>query len=106
MSPQASNSAALLRMLEPAVRPVPGGAAAPKSAPFEQQSFQSLLSNVQDSDASQNASGTAQSGLGAPSHNHLQDLTGHARIENESLRNLIAKQHNSASPREADHPME
>ncbi len=94
------NESELLRMLEPAVRPtgLPGPAKQPK-APFESRSFESLLDEAKQMNASENqatpatadqdqiADGTpaqksARAGLIAP-------LTQLDRIENSTLRGLI-----------------
>jgi hypothetical protein len=97
-----TSSADLLRMLEPAVRPVsvPGAEnARPGSVPLEQRSFESLLSDA----AGAKASGTsgASGGAGAsggsagaaqlsPQPAPQHPLAGIDRIENSALRDLIA----------------
>ena len=89
-----SNSAALLRLLEPAVRPggLPG-ASKPVSPPLEARDFESLL-----------AEATAVDGLGETNGNRpAKDSTGSNvmsdmvrklaqfdRIDNAALRNLVA----------------
>jgi len=83
-----NEGAALLRMLEPAVRPVPtgGGAPAASKAPFEQQSFESLL-------AAAEADGGGPADAAEPNRPPPppSPLSGLNRIENASLRELIAE---------------
>jgi hypothetical protein len=81
-----TSSADLLRMLEPAVRPVsaPGAASARAgAAPLEQRSFESLL-------AAAAAPGSAGSAAAAPRATPLAPLAGIDHIENGSLRSLVA----------------
>ena len=79
-----SEGADLLRMLEPAVRPVGSGATAarPSQAPFEGKSFETLLQEVQtaaDSDDQAHA----------PRPHVIDSLAQIGAVENASLRNLI-----------------
>ena len=91
-------SANLLRLLEPSVRPggLPPRAAGPTaSVPFERQSFASLLAE-HGVDPTATSSGTPvatnppveadRAGSAGP----LESLNGFDRIENPSLRNLLA----------------
>ena len=84
------------------MRPVGNGGASarPGNVPFEQQSFDALLAGVQ-SPAADTAGQTAASDTAAASgkqsqSNPLNALDGAGRIENESLRNLIAQRQPSA----------
>jgi hypothetical protein len=87
-----TSSAELLRMLEPAVRPVsvPGAATArPGSVPIEQRSFESLLADATGSGGDAGAgdeSGPAPAAPTAPG----SPLAGIDRIENSALRDIIA----------------
>lgn len=110
-----SNSLDLLRMLEPAVRP--GGAGAPAGAPqrvpFEEQSFESLLQEMQgvsgERGTTPGMAGTAgirgadeslsaepdetTGGAGTPRVNLLSPLSDLDAISNASLRDLITRNH-------------
>lgn len=80
-----SESGDLLRMLEPAVRPVgPAGASAIRqsAAPFEGKSFETLLQEAQ-AGAEEPTSPTS------PRPNLLQPLSQIDAVENASLRSLI-----------------
>lgn len=97
-----TSGADLLRMLEPAVRPV--GAPAPSTrpaAPLEEQSFESLLAEVRQLGTSD---GSAQQGVDAaadgaalqdeaarPKANLLGPLSATDAIDNASLRSLVAR---------------
>ncbi|MEM6551915.1 MAG: hypothetical protein AAF750_07285 [Planctomycetota bacterium] len=90
-----SDPGQLLRMLEPAVRPVAtpptGTSAKPVNTPFESQSFDQLLQQ-----AGTNPSNTSNTEQAPPTTeaakptNTFQPLSGIDRIENQSLRDLIA----------------
>ncbi|MEM6392317.1 MAG: hypothetical protein AAF797_06050 [Planctomycetota bacterium] len=90
-----SDPGQLLRMLEPAVRPVatPPTAGAPKPAntPFESQSFDQLLqqasTNTPNTEPPKPTPGPTEPAKPA---NTFQPLSGIDRIENQSLRDLIA----------------
>ena len=93
-----ADSAALLRMLEPTVRPVPTApqqGRAGSSASFETRGFDELLHAARHAPAaSQPSSGTEQAG-GAEAGREAQStmlgpLTGIDRIENDSLRRMIS----------------
>ena len=91
-----TNGADLLRMLEPAVRPVsvPGAPPArPGAAPVEQRGFESLLSDAAASGGSGGSGAPAAAAAPPPAARH--PLAGIDRIENGALRQLIAAQ---ASP--------
>jgi len=98
-----SDSAQLLRMLEPAVRPVdPRGAgkARPSAQPFESRSFESLLGEAQRTDAQANHAGPGQDASAeqavaeaTPKDTALGPLAGLGTIENATLRQLIAQHH-------------
>ena len=86
-----SNSLDLLRMLEPAVRPVgtPGvGRVASGKAPLEAQSFDSLLAAAQT--AAPDAPAADVLPEHAPKSDALAPLSGLGAIESASLRELIA----------------
>ncbi len=81
----------LLRMLEPAVRPIAGASAttptAPGKPPIEQQSFEALLEAAKQADATDNTESTDAAKPTAPSP--LASLAQVDRIENASLRDLL-----------------
>ena len=92
-----SDSAALLRLLEPPVRPVgtPGGSAVKSVAPpIEQRSFEALLAEATGGaaagavESAAEASGEAD---GAERGNPLRGLGGFGAIENASLRGLMGR---------------
>lgn len=80
-----SNSVNLLRMLEPAVRPVQGGAASPARSPVEDQSFEALLAEARG--------GAGEAGIDAAEKPRggdvLTPLAGISNIENASLRAMV-----------------
>jgi len=98
-----SDSAQLLRMLEPAVRPVDqrgAGKARPSAEPFESRSFQSLLGEAQRTHAEgnqavpgQDASAEQAVAEATPKDTALGPLAGLGTIENATLRQLIAQHH-------------
>ncbi|NBC11130.1 MAG: hypothetical protein GVY24_05255 [Planctomycetes bacterium] len=100
-----SDSAQLLRMLEPAVRPVPQrGADKPRATaePFESRSFESLLGEAQRTNGEgrhvgpgQDASADQAVAEATPKDTALGPLTGLGTIENATLRQLIAQHHDS-----------
>lgn len=88
-----ADSGQLLRMLEPAVRPVPapeGGGASPGRAPIEQQSFEALLAEA--TAATEPGGDDAASASDRPARgNLLGPLSQVGAIENASLRALIER---------------
>ncbi|MEM7626410.1 MAG: hypothetical protein AAF333_12510 [Planctomycetota bacterium] len=96
-----SQSAALLRLLEPTVRPVTAPGAAGKigtadsnigQAPFERQDFATLLASTQQDLNLAEASETAPESLHqAQPAGPLDLLADVGRIENPGLRELIAR---------------
>lgn len=93
-----SDSAALLRLLEPAVRPTPnqGGGAAP-ARPFESQSFETLLQGLQANPTGKTQPTSPDQAVEAvvspkPTKGaELNRLSGLDQIENAGLRALMAK---------------
>ena len=87
----------LLRMLEPAVRPVAppeGGAARSANVPIEQQSFDALLAEAQQADepaATGEAAELASDAVAGTSPNLLGPLSQMGAIENASLRALVGR---------------
>lgn len=93
-----ADSAFLLRMLEPVVRPVPttGPAADPRRLPLEQQSFESLLARAQAADESAHAADAGDaSSLAKPGP--LGPLAEVDAIQNASLRTLLQQIRATAS---------
>lgn len=93
-----ADSRLLLQMLEPAVRPVPtqGTPGAAPKLPVEQQSFDMLLQQAQQAAGDeQPASDTAATGKQV---SPLAPLQGLDRIENASLRSIVAKAASGSSP--------
>ncbi len=83
----AANGVDLLRMLEPAVRPVgAGGPSGPKRLPIEDRSFESLLVDARSAGESGGGTEAAEPQKLDP----LESLSGLGAIESASLRNLIA----------------
>ncbi len=103
-----SDSAQLLRMLEPAVRPVDQGsgrAPRPVAEPFESRSFESLLGEARKPDGLSPQEGLGQearAGQGVAEATTkpptLGPLAGLGTIENATLRQIIA-QHHADRPR-------
>lgn len=91
-----------LRMLEPLVRPgnLPAPSGSKASEPVESQSFESLLeqakSNTSTSDNS-NVVGTTTSDTNTRCDTGLSALSGIDKIENSTLRELIASRTNTSS---------
>jgi len=82
-----SNAVDLLRMLEPAVRPVAQpGSRASQAQPFESQSFESLLSDAAGVSEAKQAD---PSGAGRSQPNPLASLQGLGAITNVSLRQMM-----------------
>lgn len=95
-----SDSAQLLRMLEPAVRPVDvsrGGASRPGAEPFESRSFEALLGEARDGggmDATgprQDAAAGEKVAEATGKVDALGPLSGLGTIENATLRQLMAQ---------------
>lgn len=94
-----ADSGQLLRMLEPAVRPVAvpeGRGAAPAKLPVEQQSFESLLAAARSGEAGEAVplEGGALDhamGQGGQEGNLLGPLSQVGAIENTSLRALVER---------------
>lgn len=93
-----SNNADLLRLLEPTVRPIAQPTASPRvgNSPFEQQDFDSLLSSFQDPDfnpAPETGVATETQAPPQPGKHAgpLAELADIGRIENSTLRNLLAQ---------------
>ena len=99
-----SNSGDLLRMLMPAVRPVPTEGARPGKPPIETLSFDSLLDDASqgESPAGLQTDPTASIDPNTPTkdvkpteqsatNNALAPLTGIESIQNASLRRIIAE---------------
>lgn len=91
-----NDSAALLRMLEPAVRPVPsapGGSARAGQLPIEQRSFESLLADVQQTKGleTRDAGAATDAAEAAVKANPLGALGGVCSIENASLRAIVGR---------------
>lgn len=88
-----SNSGDLLRMLEPAVRPVAtpgnGATAQPASATFESQSFEQLLDIAQQSQETANLS--TEPGE-SPAPDPLASLSRIDAVNNASLRRILHPQ--------------
>jgi len=96
-----SNGGDLLRMLMPAVSPVPTrDAPRPNAVPIESQSFESLLDEARqiepptdarapttDTDQTTGPDGSART----DARNALSSLTGVESIENASLRRIVAQ---------------
>jgi hypothetical protein len=93
-----SNSADLLRMLEPVVRPV--GAPAPgrstQRLPLEEKSFEALLAEAQQQDTIGDADeqGVDESEARRPKTNLLSPLSALDAIDNASLRALVGRDSN------------
>ena len=81
-----TNSLDLLRMLEPAVRPVGAGASSAQRLPIEEQSFESLLMDAR----SATEVGGEVVAAEPPKVNPLSPLASLDAIESASLRDLIA----------------
>lgn len=96
-----SNSGDLLRMLMPAVSPVPTrDAPRPNALPIESQSFESLLADASQTgplaEAATQATDTDQTtgpdvSARKDAHNALSSLTGVESIQNASLRRIVAQ---------------
>lgn len=88
-----NTSGDLLRMLEPAVRPVatPPGQSTPRQVPFEQQSFEQLLDEAgQDMNVTATQSESMPPGDGPASRpNLLSPLSQVDAITNVSLRRIV-----------------
>lgn len=87
----------LLRMLEPAVRP--GGLTAsqrPTTRPIEDKDFESLLAEARAQPAAEAEPQTLDQP--ARGHDPLRSLAGTDRIENASLRQLVADAAFAAKP--------
>lgn len=83
------NSLRLLRMLEPAVRPVQGGAATTRQAPIEERSFDSLLAEARGIE--DDADGPDGHGGQKAEPNMLGPLAQFDAIDNASLRDLVSR---------------
>ncbi len=89
-----ADGAQLLKMLEPAVRPVapPQAPSSTGRQPFEARSFEDLLGELRDGPGSE--AGTTPVAPGEATRpervNALSALTGPAAIENASLRRLMS----------------
>ncbi len=100
-----TQSGDLLRLLEPAVRPVspvkpaagPTGAPAGE-LPFEAQDFDSLLASAQQADLSPDAAEPAAEAAQAKQPGPLDALADFGRIENPGLRELLGKQRETHDP--------
>ncbi|MEM9420505.1 MAG: hypothetical protein AAGA25_15855 [Planctomycetota bacterium] len=96
----------LLRLLEPAVRPVspvkpaPGVAGAKNGElPFEAQDFDTLLASVREGQPIQPTAEAAESVASAEkAPDPLHTLADFGRIENSGLRELLAQHRQQASP--------
>ena len=96
-----SNSGDLLRMLMPAVSPVPTrDVSRPSAVPIESQSFESLLDEARQSqpptDAAVSTKRTDQTtatdeSARTDARNALSSLTGVESIQNASLRRIVAQ---------------
>lgn len=96
-----SNSGDLLRLLMPAVSPVPArDTQRPSAVPIESQSFESLLDEARQSqpltDATAQTTSTDQTNGPEESarnetHNALSSLAGVESIQNASLRRIVAQ---------------
>ncbi|MEM1211526.1 MAG: hypothetical protein AAGI68_04430 [Planctomycetota bacterium] len=97
-----SDPGQLLRMLEPAVRPVSlpttGSPPKPANTPFESQSFDQLLQQATNPSTADKPAATASPDPATTADppqpvpvSTFQPLSGIDRIENQSLRNLIAQ---------------
>ncbi|MEZ6192793.1 MAG: hypothetical protein R3C45_16085 [Phycisphaerales bacterium] len=96
-----SNSGDLLRLLMPAVSPVPTrDTQRPGALPIESQSFESLLDEARQSQALTDATTQAtnpeqttgpEETAPKTTHNALSSLTGVESIQNASLRRIVAQ---------------
>lgn len=89
------NQQVLLQMLMPIVRPdgiTPSNST--QNLPLEQQSFEQMLTDMQQMDASQ-AQVTAEDPEPAPSQ-MMQQLGGIDRIDNSALRDMLANRQNQS----------
>ncbi len=93
-----SSSLDLLRMLEPAVRPVDGGGASSGRLPVEDQSFESLLMDAR----SAAEVGGEDKAAELPKVDPLSPLASLDAIESASLRDLIGRQRGGTG----GHPVE
>lgn len=86
-----SNSGDLLRMLEPAVRPVatPGNGATPRPTAFESQSFEQLLDTAQQTQEPVNPATEPNE---PPASDPLASLSRIDAVNNASLRRILHPQ--------------
>lgn len=86
-----SNAAALLRLLEPAVRPDGVNHAPPARAPIEAQRFDELLGQArQNVEAPQGVADAAAADESGRPHGALDALAGLDRMDNAAIRTLRA----------------
>ncbi len=91
-----SNGGDLLRMLMPAVRPVPSGGVSPAKQPIESQSFDALLQDARQVDPLNQTDQVKPAENTPPAEapakpDTLAPLAGLDSIHNASLRRIIAE---------------
>lgn len=89
-----NDSAALLRLLEPAVRPVPTAPASRSpQLPIEQRSFETLLNEVRQTQTTggHDDQATTDPTEAAPALNPLRALGRCGAIDNASLRGMLGQ---------------